>query len=89
MYPVLEPYKPPTANSEQEEYDFDILNIINDLDDDQQLVLAATQMESNYQHSVTKSVIAKKSSPKKATMPTFAGCTFGSIGTLNIHIHKH
>ena len=39
---------------------------MNKLEDDQQLALAVTQMESDYQNSIVKkSVIAKKKKKKK------------------------
>ena len=64
-----------------------MLNDLHDNDDvmEQQMVLAATQVEQ----SITKSAIFKKSQPPITPQQTFQNCTFGNISTLNIHIHKH
>ena len=75
--------------------DFDILDFLCDTEnDDQELLMAATQYEKQQElvqmvsTTTTKAVISKKNSLQK-NVPTFAGCSFGSIGTLNIHIHKN
>ena len=75
--------------------DFDILDFLcNDNEqDDNELLLATSQFEQQHVPQMvstvkTKTVVTKKSSPKRA-IPTFAGCSIGSIGTINIHIHKH
>ena len=68
---------------------FDILIMLSGLDDDtfdNQMVLAATQVE---QQHVTKTAIMKKNHGNPFPNQTFQNCTFGNIGTLNIHVHKH
>ena len=67
---------------------FDLMNILSDLDDDQfdnQMVLAVTQVEQNF----SKTAIMKKTQPNQILNLTFQNCTFGNIGTLNIHVHKN
>ena len=78
----------PITNESNTVPNFDILSMLNDLEDDddirdQQMVIAATQVEQNY----TKTGIMKKN--KLPENKTFHGCTFSNICTLNIHIHKH
>ena len=69
------------------------MQILNEMqqDDtgDQELVLAATQVENTSVTSTTKTAVVKKSSPKLPLSNTFNNCSFGPIGTLNIHIHKN
>ena len=65
------------------------ISLLSDMEevDDNQLVLAATEVENQNVSSVSKTAVVKKNSPK-IPLSTFNGYTFGSIGTLNIHIHK-
>ena len=67
---------------------FDLMVILSDLDDDQfdnQMVLAATQVDSFKKTST----IMKKNERVQMPTQTFHNCSFGNIGTLNIHVHKH
>ena len=90
----MKPYTPPvqTNNMQQDSNlpDLDLMAIVSEFEgvNDDQLMLAATQVEST---TLTKTTIMKKNSPKlpPAPTPTFTNCSFGNIGTLNIHNHKH
>ena len=92
---ALKPYTPPvpTNNMQQDSNvpNFDLMAIVSEFEgaDDDQLMLAATQIEST--STLTKTTIMKKNCPKLPPAPTqtFTNCSFGNIGTLNIHIHKH
>ena len=72
----------------QPQFNFDLLEMLADVEEDQQLVMAATQYENQVESmkSTTK-VVAKKTSPKKPEL--FSGCSISSIGTINIHTHKN
>ena len=90
---ALQPYQPPQSTN-QSGYNFNILQLLSDVtESDEDLILAATQMEAQLSENstnVTKtSMFAKKSSPKENQMAMFQNCKFGNIGTLNIHIHKN
>ena len=76
-------------HAQDQPVDFDILDLLSDCVDDKQLVLAATQVEAQVDNnSMTKTkLMERKNSPKKPQI--FSGCTIGSIGILNIHIHKN
>lgn len=65
--------------------DFDFLDFMADAETDQDIVMAANQMETMMANSTT--TVMKKTNPKSST--AFTNCTFGNIGTLNIHIHKN
>ena len=86
------PYQPPPKFSDSP--NFDLMALIDEAEkeelSDQELLMAATQCESVVTPEInntmkTRTVMKKTPQPP----PTFSGCTFGSIGTLNIHIHKH
>ena len=95
---ALVPMQP--AQQEDQDPNFDLVEILADFQNDhdnEDLVLGATQYEALVENGATaiatnttsKTIISKKiPSPKKQT-PTFNTCRFGSIGTINIHIHKH
>ena len=89
---ALETYVPPTRQSTPSgSPNFDILQLMSDLEGDNDIMLAASQYEQSSNSTTTTSktaVVQKKSSPR-VPMPMFAGCRFGNIGTLNIHIHKN
>ena len=90
---VLVPYEKPQNHCAPSNYDFDILELLADVDtDDNELIMAATQVEAQYQdEKQTKkstSLMARRMSPKKPNTG-FTGCKFGNVGTINIHIHKH
>ena len=64
---ALIPYEPPKSenHAENNELNFDILELLNDVDDDQDLVLAATQVEKSMMASIsTMKVMARKILPK-------------------------
>ena len=88
---ALEPYQASNKDQDQNQnrdLNFDLLQLITDAKDDQELVLAVTQIENQTSHPTTSrmAMMAKRNSPRKPKV--FSGCTFGNIGTLNIHIHK-
>ena len=89
---ALQLYNPPTGNTTPDNnINFDILEFVANTDYDDQLLMAATQVESNSKPKdkvTTKSVIARKTSPKFTLQGTFSGCKIGNIGTINIHIHQ-
>ena len=86
---ALQPYKPPEVNENNDTPDFDLMELLADVQDEQAMVMAATQMENNYQNSTSTSMSKTNVMSSKPSFPTFTGCTFRSIGTLNIHIHKN
>ena len=64
-----------------------VAEIQKDTAGDIDTLLAATQYKNSTSNGTTTTMMAKKrTSPKKA-VPTFTGYTFGSVGTINIHIH--
>ena len=84
----LQPYDP-----QQEKADFDLLDFMSEAEDNE-IMMAATQMERMYEEQTamttkTTTTTLMKRSPKK-TNPlqgtTFAGC---KIGAIHIHIHKN
>ena len=89
---------PITPNVQQDQDpNFDLMSLLAEVEDeipDEDLVLATTQCEQSMltndvttPTTTTKTAVVKKSSTYPN--PTFTGCTFGSVGTINIHIHKH
>ena len=73
------------------DFNFDLLQMITDAEDDEQLVMAATQVENQMCEnksttSLKMALMSKRNSPRRPQV--FQNCTFGSIGTLNIHIYK-
>lgn len=86
------PYQP--NNQDPQNNDIDYLELLCDMEDDEEnqaLTLAAQQIEQELAQTTTKTSTTTSMMTKKsiASAPTFAGCKFGNIGTLNIHIHKH
>ena len=83
---ALVPYQPPTND---QDINFDLMEFIFDAKQDEDLVIAATQMEAEYNatKSTKTAVMAQRNSPKKSNVLT--GCIISSIGTTNIHIHKN
>ena len=80
----------PTAQN-QEVVDFDLMELLSEFNEqnDNDLVMAATQVENQMEVTTTKSAVFVRNSPKKAlSNPTFNNCKIGSIGSINIHIHK-
>ena len=97
MENAVVPYQPQDENT-----NFDLLSLIADVQDEEllneDLLLAATQYEQlipNISEAVIPTTISTTTSTKTAFMkrsnnPTpFTNCTIGSIGTINIHIHKN
>ena len=66
------------VNTNEPEIDFDLMELIADV----------PQIEKQY-HEENMVQTSKKALMTKKQNPTFAGCTFGSTGTLNIHIYKN
>lgn len=93
------PYNPPNNNQDvpgEIPQDIDFLEMLcddmNNEDENHALVLAAQQIEAQLAQSTTTTTTSKTALMTKknvSTAPTFLGCKFGNIGTLNIHIHKH
>ena len=97
---AITPYQPqPKINDSP---NFDLMALIAEVENDElpddQLLLAASQCEAQLPPTMnnlmpittttassTTAVMKRISNPT----PTFTNCTFGTIGTLNIHIHKH
>ena len=99
---AVTPYQPPEL---QDSPNFDLMSLIQEVQNDElsddQLLLAATQCEAQVpqlQENIiptapfttntttsTTAVMRKVTNPT----PTFTNCTFGTIGTLNIHVHKN
>ena len=77
--------------------DFDLMSILTDVENeilDEELVLAATQCEAasfEQNKNVMPVTTTMTTMMRKITnpTPTFSNCSFGSIGTLDIHIHKN
>ena len=86
---VIDPYIPPQESSNKEELNFDLMEIISEVNDDE-LLLAASQMEADYDKKVTTNKMAfiKKTTPPEMSASPFAHCRIGSIGTININIYK-
>ena len=77
---------PTNTNEPPQDISFDILDFINDANDEE-IVLAATQMEKQYMHNQlqeTKQMSIIKKSPKKQQMPVFNNC---KIGNININVY--
>ena len=95
---AITPYQPPVS---ADTTNLDLMALIADVQSeeipDEELVLAATQCESEMLPTsqmllpVTTTSTSATTVMRKITnpTPTFTNCTFGTIGTLNIHIHKH
>lgn len=94
---ALVPFKPRQNQKEnstlQPAADVDFLDLLCDMEDDDEnraLTLAAEQVEAQmYGKNTTTTHTTALMTQKKPTVTTFTGCTFGNIGTLNIHIHKN
>lgn len=96
---ALVPYQPPQPSSshqnQPEEIDYleFLCNEMDDPDKNRALSLAAQQVEAQLggTNPTTSTTMSKTSmmTTNKPTLTTFTGCTFGNVGTLNIHIHKH
>ena len=88
------PYISPQENAQQDNHNFDILELLSD-GADADLLITATQIENQISAvstttTTSMSSIVKKSSlnrPIQATGSNMSGWKFGNIGTLNIHIH--
>lgn len=88
---ALVPFNPALQNENENPNalgDIDFLELLNDGNDDE-MVLAANQVEKTLTKVTATTTVMKKSSPKLPLQSTFQNCSFGNIGTLNIHIHKH
>lgn len=95
---ALVPYNSTTGNNTEGKDsgapDFNFLEMLctdmNDEDENNALTLAAQQVENQLYGSTTTTTTSKTAlMTKKTPVTTFSGCSFGNIGTLNIHIHKH
>ena len=87
---ALVPYNPPQPEVNSSP-NIDLMKLIAEVEadelSDQVLILPATQCEKslgNVPTTTTTTSLMKKTTPM--SMPTFTNC---SIGTTNIHIHKH
>ena len=81
---------PPALNTSA---NFDLMELLSETIDevnDQDLVMTATQCEqalipnTKIMTNTSNTAVMKRNNPQT----TFTNCTFGSIGTINIHIHK-
>ena len=90
------PYNPQQKEETDNTANFDLMELLSEtMQDvnDEELVLAATQCEASLASktpTTTQNVIAQNTAVMKKVTPmsTFTNCSFGSIGTLNIHVHK-
>lgn len=92
---ALVPYNQQPQENENPLADIDFLDFMNDSNEDE-MIMAANQVEkfltSNQVQktlTTTSTTVVKKNSPKLPPPTTFTNCTFGNIGTLNIHVHKY
>ena len=81
---------PSKEQKNQQEENFDLLDFINEASDEE-ILMAATQMEKQYQQphqisTTTTTTVVKKSPKKTMPVPIFTNC---KIGAINIHIHKN
>ena len=97
---AIVPYQPPVPVNDTP--DFDLMSLITEVENDgipdEELLVMVTQCEQSVTPVNQNAVIPTMASNKTAVMrrsttscpsQTFTGCTFGSVGTINIHIHKH
>ena len=101
LIPLESAISPFTLQEQNENDDFDLMSLLQEVENDdltdEQLVLAATQCEAqvpendNLRPAVPFTTTTTTALMRKVTnpAPTFTNCTFGTIGTVNIHIHKH
>lgn len=86
---ALVPYNP-----QNDVVDIDFMDFVADNEDDEALFNLAADVERQLQQqppatsATNNNTMMQKSTSNALTMPTFQGCSFGNIGTLNIHIHK-
>lgn len=91
LVPCDQPHTSNTENNTPTVPDFDISKIIQEFqnsNDDEDLLLAATQIEKENFTSKT-TMMKKTSSPNIHPRQVFQNCSFGNIGSINIHVHKH
>ena len=85
-------YTPPQPQNATDVADFDLAKILEDFqnDNNDDILMAASQNISQASTTTMTTAVIKRNSPK-IPMPqqTFTNCSFGNIGTLNIHIHKN
>ena len=86
---ALQPYVK-NKNQKESDFNFDLMEIITEVNDEE-LMLAATQIETEYEKGMTTSktaVIKKSGNATEMAASPFANCRIGSIGTININIYK-
>lgn len=86
------PYQPPAQarNESEPEIDCDLQAMLQEFknaNDDQDLLVASAQYET--QNVKASKAVMKKNENPKMLQHTFQNCTFGNIGSINIHIHKN
>lgn len=92
MQNAVVPYQAPTMSGASNDIDFlDLLCEMENDDENQALSIAAQQIEQQLCTTAGTTTTTSNTSlmQKKTPVTTFMGCTFGNIGTLNIHIHKN
>ena len=82
------PYKSPAKEDKEPAMDFDILDLINDIDENQ-MVIAASQIEQNLSTTTVKSKTETTMFKSSEAPSPFSNCRIGSIGTININIYKN
>ena len=89
---ALTPYQP--TKQVPEDYDFDLMDIINEVNK-QELVIVASQVEASYAANTVKAnssttSLIKNNSQHQAGLSAspFSNCRIGSIRTININIYK-
>ena len=75
-------------NQTEQEPSFDLMKIPAEFEGtDEDIVMAATQFKTSIQ--TNKVAIMKKPTPASTATNPFNNCTFGNIGSINVHIHKN
>ena len=85
---AVQPYIP-QENMAEGDMDFNLMEIINEVNDED-LMIAATQMEKEYENRVmsTKTAVVRRNQSSDVATNPFSNCKIGSIGTININIYK-
>ena len=80
-----------SENTTPAEPNFDLLQIFADCEEKESKMMLTQYKEqvntNNKSATSSKTLVTKKSFPKKS--PAFTSCSFGSVGSINIHFHKH
>ena len=90
---TLAPYQNDQEAPVNDVTDFDLMQIVAEIQEDESgdndLLLVATQYENSVRTETKTTMMAKKRMSPRKLNHAFSGYTFGSVGTIKIHIHKH